>query len=348
MTRELKNKLMTRVVTAATLISCFSPLSMMTVGAQAITPADFSHLAQRADYVDGAFPQVPEEVLPAKDTDIIRAAATVSSKDLTQALAWANSQKGKALDIDGNGAECVDLTMYYSDFLFGVRTSGNGADYASRTYTGFTRLSKTETLPQAGDIAVWTVGYGHVGIVIASSGSSFTTLEQNVSGVRTVQQYSRTTGALGNLTFWGVQRPSLKANSPVPTITNGVYRLYNLSNGDHYYTTNRAEAESLRTSGLQYDGVFFYCASSGTQVYRAYNPNSGEHFYTTNSAEITNLVNAGWKNEGNAWKAPTSGNNVIRLYNPAANGKHLWTTSQAEITSLVNAGWRNEGTAFKG
>lgn len=295
-------------------------------------------------YLDGLLPQYNNLQIPRT-----RATAVIS-KTQSQALSWVNAQKGKAIDVDGYaGAQCVDLTMAYSEYLYGIRTFGNGADYATNNYSGFTKLSKTQTNPQAGDIVVWIGGYGHVGIVISSSGTNFTTLEQNINGIMSVQQYSRNMGNIGNLSFWAVQRPTYKTEVTIPTITNAVYRMYNANNGDHYYTANHAEAVNLQQKGLSYDGVFFYSvASGGTQIYKAYNPNTGEHFYTANKAEIENLAKAGWNNEGNAWQAPTTGNNVYRVYNPSVGGFHMWTTNQTEVNSLVAAGWKNEGTAFKG
>ncbi|GAB2024408.1 hypothetical protein OfM1_04790 [Lactovum odontotermitis] len=297
-------------------------------------------------------PQLEREVPSAAVSapSAANAAAKTAAKTLNQALTWAKNQRGLSLDVDGTyGAQCADLTMAYSEYLFGNRTYGDAADYSRNNYNGFTRLSKAQTKPQPGDVAVWTGGFegrGHVGLVIASSGDNFTTLEQNVNGDSFVRQYSRNTEKVTDIRFWGVQRPNLVADSPVPTVTNAVYRLYNSQNGDHIYTVSHYEAESLRTAGLHYDGIYFYAASNGTKIYRNYNPNSGEHFYTANKAEYDNLVRVGWKGEGISWTAPNDGTNVYRVYNP--NGFHIWTTSPFEVNNQVAAGWRNEGVVFKG
>jgi hypothetical protein len=167
----------------------------------------------------------PENFMAAKSAD-----SAVAVKTLNQALSWAENQRGQPLDIDSAfGAQCVDLTMAYSDYLFGSRTFGNAIDYTQHDYPGFTRLSKFQTKPQAGDIAVWTggpEGYGHVGLVLSASGESFTTLEQNVNNNPTIQQYQRSSGMISDLTFWGVQRPALTAASQVPEITNSIYWFY--------------------------------------------------------------------------------------------------------------------------
>ncbi|MDR2977372.1 MAG: CHAP domain-containing protein [Streptococcaceae bacterium] len=288
--------------------------------------------------------------LPAVEGVPPLARARNNNKTIQQALIWANNQKGRALDVDGfYGAQCVDLTMAYSEFLFGRRTFGNAVDYTRRDFSGFTRLSKSQTKPKPGDIAVWTGGaenYGHVGIVIAVSGESFTSLEQNVAGNPKVQQMSRHTGSMADIAFWGVQRPALLPDSSIPAVAGAVYRLYNSQNGDHFFTANHYEAESLRTAGLQYEGVGFFSANNGTPIFRCYNPKSGEHLYSANVAERYHLIRLGWKDEGVGWFAPNGGINVYRVMNP--KGFHLWTTNLSEVNRLISAGWIKEGVAFKG
>ncbi|GAB2025804.1 hypothetical protein OfM1_18760 [Lactovum odontotermitis] len=279
------------------------------------------------------------------------ASARTSSITQAQALTWASNQIGKSLDVDGNGPWCVDFTKAYSEYLFGYQLIGDAYQYASINYDGFTRLSKNQTNPQAGDIAVWTgADNGHVGIVISVSGASFTTLEEHADRGVSIQSYTRNTSGLENgaQPFWGVQRPSLRIqSSQVPAVANAVYRVYNLNNGDHYYTASQYEAQSLVNSGWQYDGIAFYNSTSGgTPIYMLYNPNSGEHFITGSSFEANSLAAAGWNNQGVAWIAPSSGLPVYRLYNP--NGFHFWTTSAYEKDSLVAAGWHYEGVAFYG
>lgn len=99
----------------------------------------------------------------------------------SEAVAWANSKVGQALDYDGaNGAQCVDFIMYYYQYL-GVRSpGGNGKDYAWNSLpSGWIRTFS----PQPGDIAVWTSGdWGHVAIVTELRGSQMVCVEQNYAG----------------------------------------------------------------------------------------------------------------------------------------------------------------------
>lgn len=83
-----------------------------------------------------------------------------------------------------------------------------------------------------------------------------------------------------------------------------IYRLYNPNTGDHFYTGNSVERDSLVKVGWRYEQISFYSdPSNGQAVYRLYNPNAkvGSHFYTTSLAEKNSLVKSGWKYEGVAW-----------------------------------------------
>ncbi|MBQ9002603.1 MAG: RICIN domain-containing protein, partial [Eggerthellaceae bacterium] len=115
-----------------------------------------------------------------------------ASHSRDEAVAWARSQIGKWLDYDkAYGAQCVDLTKYYYDYLgVGART-GNGYAYVNGNLPGgWTRSSS----PQPGDVAAWAAGkgvagsVGHVAIVVEVSGSRFTVVEQ--SGNTTACRYN--------------------------------------------------------------------------------------------------------------------------------------------------------------
>ncbi|MDR2833745.1 MAG: C39 family peptidase [Streptococcaceae bacterium] len=132
--------------------------------------------------------------------------------------------------------------------------------------------------------------------------------------------------------------------------TQGVpmYRLYNLSSGEHFYTASAYEKDSLNKIGWTYEGIGWYAPSSGQGVHRLYNPNAGDHFYTLSTYEKDSLVRAGWKYEGIGWY---SGGNVslYRQYNSNAKaGSHNYTTNKSESDNLVSHGWRYEGIAWQG
>lgn len=128
-----------------------------------------------------------------------------------------------------------------------------------------------------------------------------------------------------------------------------LYRLYNPENGEHFYTEDYLEKESLRQAGWTYEGTGWVASLDGQPVYRLYNPNSGEHHYTLDENERTVLIQHGWKNEEIGFYSDSGqGVPVYRLFNPNARdaGSHMYTTSEAEADALKKSGWSFEGTGW--
>ena len=101
---------------------------------------------------------------------------------------WAKNNLYRWIDMDGMyGAQCVDLTMAYTQYFGNYRMFGNAIDYLKNPLPkGWRRYLKGETNIAPGDIAIWQWGpwdiYGHVGIVIKVQGNIITSVEQNVDG----------------------------------------------------------------------------------------------------------------------------------------------------------------------
>jgi hypothetical protein len=79
-----------------------------------------------------------------------------------------------------------------------------------------------------------------------------------------------------------------------------LYRYWNPSIADHFYTTNWAELGSGRY-GWNYEGIQCYVLPVQTPgslpLYRYWNPGAGDHFYTTNWGELGS-GRYGWNYEG--------------------------------------------------
>lgn len=128
-----------------------------------------------------------------------------------------------------------------------------------------------------------------------------------------------------------------------------LYRLYNPSSGEHFYTGSANERNVLISSGWKdEDTAWSTPVEDGEPVYRLYNPNASDHHYTKSENERNGLVQAGWKDEGIAFYSESEyGRTVYRLYNPnARSGSHHYTLSLKERNALIQAGWKAEGTAF--
>lgn len=133
-----------------------------------------------------------------------------------------------------------------------------------------------------------------------------------------------------------------------PAYAGDMFRMYNPNSGEHFYTSDLNERDSLYRIGWNYEGIGWVAPDEGDEVYRMYNPNSGDHHYTLDSVERDVLKRIGWNYEGVGWFS----GGVIPLYrqfNPYATiGTHNYTTSKNENDSLASIGWRAEGIAWYG
>lgn len=122
-----------------------------------------------------------------------------------------------------------------------------------------------------------------------------------------------------------------------------IYQVYNPYSGEHFYTANIFERNSLVNKGWRSEGIGWVAPGTGADVYRLSNPWTGDHHYTINSVERDGLTKAGWKYEGIGWQ---SGGNVpvYRVFNPNARGagSHHYTTNKSEFDQLIKLGWRDE------
>ncbi len=135
-----------------------------------------------------------------------------------------------------------------------------------------------------------------------------------------------------------------------------MYRLYNPNSGEHFYTADAGEYESVGAAGWNQEGVAWTApVTSKTPVYRLYS--GTDHHYTPDVAERDMLVRAGWSYEGIGWYSDDAkGVGLHRLFNPhvdpsaATNnsGSHHYTTNDAERDNLVSLGWQYENIGWYG
>jgi lysyl endopeptidase len=121
-----------------------------------------------------------------------------------------------------------------------------------------------------------------------------------------------------------------------------VFRLFNPSDGDHFYTDSSREAATAVVHGYVEEGVPFAADSDHpglVDVFRFFNSGTGDHFYTIDPGERDALIAAGGSNpygyqyEGVAFSA--SGQHLLgtepihRFYSPLS-GDHLYTADLSE------------------
>jgi hypothetical protein len=129
--------------------------------------------------------------------------------------------------------------------------------------------------------------------------------------------------------------------------TTPLYRYWNPSGGDHFYTTNWSELGSGR-HGWSYEGVQCHVVprrvTGAVPLYRYWNPSIVDHFYTTNWSEL-GYGRYGWLYEGiQCWVFPGRVAGSVPLYrywNPGI-GDHFYTTNWSEL-GFGRHGWHLEG-----
>jgi hypothetical protein len=143
--------------------------------------------------------------------------------------------------------------------------------------------------------------------------------------------------------------PHLKVFDPPvpPVVSTAVTRLHNPVSGEHHYTSDENEINTLVNElGWTNEDVGWVAPTTGIPVYRLFNSASGEHHYTKDTNEINTLVNElGWTNEDVGWY---SGGDepVYRFHNPVS-GEHHYTTDENEIRTLVGEwGWISEDVGW--
>jgi hypothetical protein len=132
-------------------------------------------------------------------------------------------------------------------------------------------------------------------------------------------------------------RPDLRRMIGVAvTLTVPLYRYWNPTNTDHFYTTNWSDLGSGRY-GWGYEGIQCYVVPQQTPgtvpLYRYWNPGIGDHFYTTNYNEL-GAGRYGWSYEGiqcHVYTTPAVDRAPLyRYWNPTA-GDHFYTTNWSDL-----------------
>lgn len=166
-------------------------------------------------------------------------------------------------------------------------------------------------------------------------------------------QYTSTdkiNGISGNVDvsiFYKDYRKNKEYTAPKQGTKDILYRLYNPSSADHFYTASVSERNALVNVGWRYEGIAWNIPKSGTPVYRFYNKTNGDHIWVTAGSEFNSLQKSGWTKEGVAFYSSASDKSpVYRLYNPASQD-HFYTASAAERDSAIKKlGYKYEGVAF--
>ena len=267
---------------------------------------------------------------------------------------FVNEYNGVGIDYDGAyGIQCVDSFRVFCDWLE-IPSLPTPTGWASGFWTGtknqawykyFDEVAVKDL--QDGDIVIWPYGcksHPSSHIAMYYKGYEF---GQNQGYAHAPHNLKTTvfSDAYGGLRYkYWKKKETAPAFVPIEPEDYAVFRLYNPNSGEHFFTADYKEANTLKKIGWNYEGIAWY-HGGGKYVYRLYN--GTEHFYTTDEEERQALINYGWKDEGVAFSDTGEGTPVFRLYNPTL-GLHLYTTSTNERDWLKDGDWIYEGIAFYG
>jgi endonuclease/exonuclease/phosphatase family metal-dependent hydrolase/archaellum component FlaG (FlaF/FlaG flagellin family) len=130
---------------------------------------------------------------------------------------------------------------------------------------------------------------------------------------------------------------------------SSLYRYFNASIGDHFYTTNWNELGN-GAGGYVYEGVACYVFKQQTpglvKLYRYLNNSIGDHYYTTNWNELGSGA-GGYVYEGVAcyvYKSQQPGTKKLYRYLNSSIGDHYYTTNWNELGNGAG-GYVYEGIA---
>ncbi len=183
-----------------------------------------------------------------------------------------------------------------------------------------------------------------------NSGYKFVNWTENGSTVSTSVSYSFTISSDRSLTA-NFEKISTELEDPETQSKVPIYRLYNKVSGEHLYTSDQNESNTLSSGpDWTYEGVGWNAPNSGQAVYRLYNPILADHLYTTDSHEVLVLTTKeGWQSDYNGKPMFYSGGTVpiYRLYNTISY-RHLLTKDENEYSVLPAHNWSQEGVAIYG
>jgi len=136
-------------------------------------------------------------------------------------------------------------------------------------------------------------------------------------------------------------------NADTTVSTGPLYRYWNATTADHFYTTNWSELGNGRY-GYTYEGVQCYVdaqqAPGTVPLHRYWNPDAADHFYTTDWAELGN-GKYGYTYEGvqcYVYPGPVAHTTPLHRYWNSVATDHFYTTNWGELGN-GGAGYAYEG-----
>lgn len=338
-----------------TAVPSYQPTASSTASASLITEPSNSLLALSSDeQVTPPHPAAsPEEnMVPASGnlSQVATGAATAQAERMPGSLARGDDYPYRHIPFEEDyidpwrlyHRQCTSFVAWRLQEVNGFLIPGaygNAIDWKGRAQSEGYRVDQT---PSLGSIAYWSAGqYGHVSWVSGIQGTNVELEEYNYGNRG---NYNRRIVPISQVEAF-IHFKDIQQAPVLPKAEAGaIYRLYQASSQQYFYTKSLDEAALLMGRGWQFEGKGFKTASSGKPVYRLYHADRKAYLYTSNVFERNKIVREGWKYEGIAWYSQGT-TKVYRLFNPHTK-VHMYTTSTKEVEILQARGWKYEGVTF--
>lgn len=126
-----------------------------------------------------------------------------------------------------------------------------------------------------------------------------------------------------------------------------LYRLYNSTIKDHFYTTNKTHRDNAESNGYKYEKIECYISdrpynynnTDSKPLFHLYSGSKNEHFYTGDGTEKDNRIVGGYQYQGIVgFINPTSSEGLlpIKYAKHSASTDNFYTVSKFEYDTSVN------------
>ena len=168
--------------------------------------------------------------------------------------------------------------------------------------------------------------------------------------------YWKVRAQLTNATYSAWSNPN-QFTYHLPVSSNPVwvplYRLYNATSKDHFYTTSPSQRDSAKAYGYVFEKIEAYISdrkfndANAGYLFRLYNPTSNVNFYTSSEVEKDARIIGGYAYEGIAgfiYTSATEGMAPLYYLEKGANTDNFYTISKFERDNAISAyGFTDQG-----
>lgn len=149
--------------------------------------------------------------------------------------------------------------------------------------------------------------------------------------------------------FGCTEKPVKSDETDEPVKCTAVYRMENRRTGEHLYTVDVRERDTLYRRGWKYEGTAWQApVTSDTPVYRLNRPDRDVHIYTADPEECADLTEQGWEDEGICFYSDDKKEVPIYGVSSGNDDRILYTASAGERDALIHQGWSDMGTVWYG